>query len=153
MTDPEIVLARLPYHRVMLAQPTYRWWRPLVAVLLTGVFFLGVSLLIAIPVFVVQSAVLAGALALVVHGLAVALLRDRWAGRAAWLAAFLVVLGGGMGWMRLVGDLANGLGGAWTLLMTHAYDNEWLSGWPYFSVPSVMTTGLLVHRATTIGLP
>jgi CAAX amino terminal protease family. len=53
VTDPEIVLARLPYHRVMLAQPTYRWWRPLVAVLLTGVFFLGVSLLIAIPVFIV----------------------------------------------------------------------------------------------------
>jgi hypothetical protein len=109
--------------------------------------------LFAVPVFIVQSAVLAGALALVVHGLAVALLRDRWAGWAAWLAAFLVVLGGGMGWMRLVGDLANGMGGAWDLLMTHAYDNEWLSGWPYFSVPSVMTTGLLVHRATTAGLP
>jgi hypothetical protein len=37
--------------------------------------------------------------------------------------------------------------------MIHAYDNEWLSGWPYFSIPSVMTTGLLVHRATTAGLP
>jgi hypothetical protein len=109
--------------------------------------------LFAVPVFIVHSALLAGALALVVHGLALALLRDRWAGRAAWVAAFLVVLGGGLGWIRLVGDLANGLGGAWDLLMVHAYDNEWLSEWPYFSIPSVMTTGLLVHRATTAGLP
>ena len=106
--------------------------------------------LFAVPVFIVHSALLAGALALVVHGLALALLRDRWAGRAAWLAAFLVVIGGGLGWIRLVGDLANGLGSAWDLLMIHAYDNEWLSGWPYFSIPSVMTTGLLVHRATII---
>jgi hypothetical protein len=109
--------------------------------------------LFAVPVFVVHSALLAGALALLVHGLAIALLRDRWARRAAWLAAFLVVIGGGLGWIRLVGDLATGLGTAGDLLMIHAYDNEWLSGWPYFSIPSVMTTGLLVHRATTAGLP
>jgi hypothetical protein len=55
--------------------------------------------------------------------------------------------------MRLVGDLANGRGPLWDLLMTHAYDNQWLTDWPYFSIPSVMTTGLLVHRATTAGLP
>jgi hypothetical protein len=109
--------------------------------------------LFAVPVFIVHSAVLAGVLALVVHGLALVLVRDRWARRVAWLAAFLVVIGGGLGWIRLVGDLANGLGNAWDLLMIHAYDNEWLSGWPYFSIPSVMTTGLLVHRATTAGLP
>ena len=109
--------------------------------------------LFAIPVFIVHSAILAGALALVVHGLALSLFRDRWAGRAAWLAVFLVILGGGLGWIRLVGDLANGMGGAWDLLLIHAYDNEWLSEWPYFSIPSVMTTGLLVHRATTAGLP
>ena len=109
--------------------------------------------LFAIPVFIVHSAVLAGALALVVHGLALSLFRDRWAVRAAWLAVFLVILGGGLGWIRLVGDLASGLGEAWDLLLIHAYDNEWLSEWPYFSIPSVMTTGLLVHRATTAGLP
>lgn len=51
--QPEIAIARLPYHRLLLAQPTYRWWRPLVAVLLTAVFFIGVSILVAIPVFVV----------------------------------------------------------------------------------------------------
>jgi hypothetical protein len=109
--------------------------------------------LFAIPVFIVQSALLAGALALVVHGLALTLVRGRWARRTAWIAVFLVVFGGGLGWVRLVGDLGNGLGAAWDLLMVHAYDNEWLSEWPYFSIPSVMTTGLLVHRATTVGLP
>jgi hypothetical protein len=109
--------------------------------------------LFAIPVFIVQSALLAGALALVVHGLARTLVRGRLARRAAWVAVFLVVFGGGFGWIRLVGDLGNNLGGAWDLLMTHAYDNQWLSDWPYFSIPSVMTTGLLVHRATTVGLP
>jgi hypothetical protein len=109
--------------------------------------------LFAIPVFIVQSALLAGALALVVHGLALTLIRGRLGRRAAWVAVFLVVFGGGLGWIRLVGDLGNELGAAWDLLMTHAYDNQWLSDWPYFSIPSVMTTGLLVHRATTVGLP
>ena len=107
----------------------------------------------AVPAFVVQSALLAGSLALVVHGLALALVRDWSARRTALLATVLVVLGGGLGWMRLVGDLANGQGAPWDLLMTHAYDNQWLTGWPYFSIPSVMTTGLLVHRATAAGLP
>jgi hypothetical protein len=107
----------------------------------------------AIPVFAAQSALLAGALALVVHGLALALVRDWSARRTAFLATLLVVLGGGLGWTRLVGDLATGQGAPWALLMTHAYDNQWLTDWPYFSIPSVMTTGLLVHRATTAGLP
>ena len=107
----------------------------------------------AVPVFVAQSALLAGALALIVHGLALALVRDWSARRTAVLATLLVVLGGGLGWTRLVGDLATGQGAPWDLLMTHAYDNQWLTDWPYFSIPSVMTTGLLVHRATTAGLP
>ncbi|MGH2484248.1 MAG: hypothetical protein ACRDE9_07310 [Candidatus Limnocylindria bacterium] len=107
----------------------------------------------AVPVFVAQSALLAGALALIVHGLALALFRDWSARRTAVLATLLVVLGGGLGWTRLVGDLATGQGAPWDLLMTHAYDNQWLTDWPYFSIPSVMTTGLLVHRATTAGLP
>jgi hypothetical protein len=51
MTDVDIV--ELPYHRLYRAQPTYRWWRPLVAILMTAVFFLGVSILVAIPVFVI----------------------------------------------------------------------------------------------------
>jgi len=107
----------------------------------------------AVPAFVVQSALLAGSLALVVHGLVLALVRDWSARRTAILAVLLVVLGGGLGWMRLVGDLASGQGAPWDLLMIHAYDNQWLTEWPYFSIPSVMTTGLLVHRATAAGLP
>jgi membrane protease YdiL (CAAX protease family) len=51
VTAVEIV--ELPYQRLYRAQPTYRWWRPLVAILMTAVFFLGVSLVVAIPVFVV----------------------------------------------------------------------------------------------------
>lgn len=51
--EPRLEIARLPYHRLLHAQPTYRWWRPLVAVALTGVFFITVSILVAIPVFIV----------------------------------------------------------------------------------------------------
>lgn len=51
MSNVDIV--ELPYHRLYRAQPTYRWWRPLVAILMTAVFFLGVSIVVAIPVFVV----------------------------------------------------------------------------------------------------
>lgn len=50
-TEPTIV--ELPYHRLFRAQPNYRWWRPLVAILLTAIFFFAVSFLIAIPVMVV----------------------------------------------------------------------------------------------------
>lgn len=49
----ELAIVELPYHRLYRAQPTYRWWRPLIAVLLTAVFFLGVSILVAIPLFIV----------------------------------------------------------------------------------------------------
>ncbi len=107
----------------------------------------------AIPSFVVSSAILAGALALLVHGLGRALLRGRGARRAAVLAAVLVVFGGGLGWMRLVGDLANGFGDLPDLVIRNSYDNSWLTEWPFFRIPSVMGTGLLVHRATTAGLP
>jgi membrane protease YdiL (CAAX protease family) len=48
-----LTIVELPYHRLYRAQPTYRWWRPLVAVLMTAVFFLGVSILLAIPVFLI----------------------------------------------------------------------------------------------------
>ncbi|MGH2462901.1 MAG: hypothetical protein ACRDFZ_04650 [Candidatus Limnocylindria bacterium] len=126
----------------------YHWFADFHAALLAAA-----AGLFAVPAFVIQSALLAGSLALVVHGLALALVRDWSARRAAFLAVLLVVLGGGLGWMRLLGDLANGQGAPWDLMMTNTYDNQWLTDWPYFSIPSVMTTGLLVHRATTAGLP
>ncbi len=110
--------------------------------------------LFAIPAFVVSSAILAAALALLVHGLAHALLPGRGARRAALVAAALVVLGGGLGWIRLVGDVSAGLGDPLALIARNSYDNAWLTeSPPYFRIPSVMGTGLLVHRATTAGLP
>jgi len=107
----------------------------------------------AVPSFVISSAILAGALALLVHGLARNLLRGRGASRAALLAVVLVIFGGGLGWIRLVGDFANGVGDLPTLVLHNSYDNSWLTEWPFFRIPSVMGTGLLVHRATTAGLP
>jgi hypothetical protein len=107
----------------------------------------------AVPSFVVSSAILAGALALLVHGLSRTLLRGRGARRAAVLAAVLVIFAGGLGWMRLLGDMANGFGDLPTLVLDNSYDNSWLTDWPFFRIPSVMGTGLLVHRATTAGLP
>jgi hypothetical protein len=116
----------------------------------------------AVPSFVLSSGILAGSLALLVHGLGRRLLRGREARRAALLAAALVVFGGGLGWVRLVGDLVNGTtvggqlvapGDLFGLISENSYDNAWLTDWPYFRIPSVMGTGLLVHRATTAGLP
>jgi hypothetical protein len=107
----------------------------------------------AIPSFVVSSAILSGALALLVHGLARTVLRGGGARRAALLAVVLVIFAGGLGWMRLVGDLANGFGDLPNLVTHNSYDNSWLTEWPFFRIPSVMGTGLLVHRATTAGLP
>jgi hypothetical protein len=114
--------------------------------------------LFGVPAFVVSSAVLAGALALLVHGLARRMLRGRGARRAAILAAVLVLLGGGFGWVRLVSETAAGYGDPLTLIRLHSYDNSWYDAagqvsWPFFRIPSVMGTGLLVHRATTVGLP
>ncbi|MDQ2853336.1 MAG: hypothetical protein M3R32_00570 [Chloroflexota bacterium] len=112
----------------------------------------------AIPSFVVSSAILAGALALLVHGLARTLLHGHGVRRAALLATVLVVIGGGLGWIRLVGDVTAGFGDPVALVSKHSYDNSWYdaagqASWPFFRIPSVMGTGLLVHRATTAGLP
>jgi hypothetical protein len=109
--------------------------------------------LFAIPAFIVSSAILAAALALLVHGFARFLLRGAGARRAALLAAVLAVFAGGMGYIRLIGDLANGQGNLMTLVTQNSYDNQWLTNWPYFRIPSVMGTGILVHRATVAGLP
>jgi hypothetical protein len=110
--------------------------------------------LFAIPAFVCSSAILAGALALIVHGLARQLLgAERRRRRAALLAAVLVVFAGGLGYVRFIADLAAGTTDPLTLISTTGYDNQWLTGWPYFRIPSVMGTGLLPHRATTAGLP
>ena len=110
--------------------------------------------LFSVPAMVVQSSVLAGALTLLIFSLARALVRGRESRRVAALAAVLGVFGGGLGYIRFIGDLTvPGAAPALELISTTSYDNQWLTGWPYFRIPSVMGTGLLVHRATTAGLP
>jgi hypothetical protein len=126
----------------------YHWFADLHAAIVAraaGIF--------AIPSFVFSSAVLTGALALLVHDLGRAVLYGRGGRRAALMAMVIVVLAGGFGWVRLVGDIANGFGDLPYLVTHNSYDNSWLTEWPYFRIPSVMGTGLLVHRATTAGLP
>lgn len=108
--------------------------------------------LFSVPAMIVQSSVLAGALALLAFSLARRLVRDRGR-RVGALAAILVIFGGGLGYVRLIGDVANGLGDPLELIARNSYDNQWLTEWPYFRIPSVMGTGLLAHRATTAGLP
>ena len=101
---------------------------------------------------VIQSAVLAGSLALLAFSLARRLtLAQR--SRIGVLAATLAVFAGGLGYLRFFGDLTAGLGGPVELIAANSYDNQWLTEWPYFRIPSVMATGLLAHRATTAGLP
>lgn len=113
--------------------------------------------LFAIPAMVVGSAVGAAALALCVHGLTRRLVGGIGARRVALLAVVLAVFAGGLGWTRLVSDLAAD-GNAVALVTHNSYDNFWYDSagavsWPYFRIPSVMGTGLLVHRATALGLP
>ena len=103
-----------------------------------------------IPVYFASSALFAGVLALVVWTLATCLTGER---RVATIATILVVFGGGMGWIRLVGDLIAGGSNIVDLLSHTSYDNTWIDGWPWFKVASIFGTGFLPHRATTLGLP
>ena len=103
-----------------------------------------------IPVYLVTSALFAGALALVTWELAFRLTRST---RVALIATVLVLFGGGMGWIRLAIDLANGAGDLLFLVARYSYDNSWDPDPPFFHIASVFGTGLLAHRATTLGLP
>jgi hypothetical protein len=114
--------------------------------------------LFSVEAMVVQSTVMAAALALIVYALARALVPGRWSRRAALIAAILAVFGGGMGYVRFIGDMTAGLGSPLDLIANNSYDNIWYDAagqvsWPYFRIPSVMGTGFLAHRATTVGLP
>ncbi|MFP5342012.1 MAG: hypothetical protein ACLGIJ_03665 [Candidatus Limnocylindria bacterium] len=103
-----------------------------------------------IPVFLASSAIMAGCLALVVWSLALVLTRAR---RVATIATILVCAGGGMGWLRLIGDVIAGGASVPELVVSTPYDNSWADGWPFFRIASIFGTGFLPHRATTFGLP
>ena len=103
-----------------------------------------------IPVFIVSSALMAGALTLVAWELARHLTGSR---HAATIATLLILTGGGMGWIRLVIDVQAGVGSAWELVQRFPYDNTWEAGSPEFKIASILGTGLFPHRATTFGLP
>ncbi len=124
---------------------TYHWFADFHGAITSTVA--GVDL---IPVYFLTSALFAAVLALVVWGLAVLLTGSR---RVATIATFLVCFGGGMGWIRLVGDLIAGGTNVVDLISHISYDNTWVDGWPWFKIASIFGTGFLPHRATTLGLP
>jgi hypothetical protein len=103
-----------------------------------------------IAVYFATSALFAGVMALVVWALALRLTGDR---RVAAIATILVCLGGGLGWFRLVGDVLAGNPDVGSLIAQNPYDNSWEDGWPFFRIASVLGTGFLPHRASTLGLP
>jgi len=103
-----------------------------------------------IPVFFLSSALLAGTTALLSWALGLQLTANR---RVAVVAAILVCFAGGMGWLRLAGDVIAGGASIPDLIVQHDYDNSWADGWPWFRIASVFGTGFLPHRATTFGLP
>jgi hypothetical protein len=125
---------------------TYHWFADFHGAIASSVA--GVDL---IRVYFATSALFAGVLALVTWALAVQLTGAR---RVATIAAILVCFGGGLGWIRLVGDLIATPGAnVVDLVSTTSYDNTWVDGWPWFKVASIFSTGFLPHRATTLGLP
>ena len=89
-------------------------------------------------------------MALLVWSLALRLTGDR---RVAAVATLLACLGGGMGWLRLVGDVIAGDADIVGLITQNPYDNSWADGWPFFRIASVLGTAFLPHRASTLGLP
>jgi hypothetical protein len=124
---------------------TYHWFADL-----HGAITSSVAGLDLIWVYFATSAVFASVMALLVWTLALRLTGDR---RVAAIAAVLACLGGGMGWMRLVGDVLAGSPDVAALLTQNPYDNSWEDGWPFFRIASVLGTAFLPHRASTLGLP
>ncbi len=124
---------------------TYHWFADFhgaVASSVAGVDIIGV--------YFATSALFASVMALLVWALALRLTGDR---RVAAIATVLTCLGGGMGWLRLVGDVLAGNPDVASLVTQNPYDNSWADGWPFFRIASVLGTAFLPHRASTLGLP
>ncbi len=124
---------------------TYHWFADFHGAIASSVA--GVDI---IGVYFLTSALFAGMLALLVWELARQLTGN---GLVATIATILVCFGGGMGWLRLGADILAGSGDVVGLVTRNPYDNSWAEGWPYFRIASIFGTGLLPHRATTLGLP
>ena len=124
---------------------TYHWFADFHGAITSTVAGVGL-----IDVYFLTSALFAGVLALVVWALAEQLTGRR---SVATIAAILVCAGGGLGWIRLVGDVLAGDSDIVGLVGRTSYDNTWIDGWPYFKIASIFGTGFLPHRATTLGLP
>jgi hypothetical protein len=124
---------------------TYHWFADLHGAITSTVA--GVDI---IGVYFVTSALFAGVLALVVWALAFQLTSRR---SVATIAAIIVCATGGLGWIRLVGDVIAGDWDVVAMVGRTSYDNTWIDGWPYFKIASIFSTGFLPHRATTLGLP
>ena len=124
---------------------TYHWFADFHGAITSTVAGVGL-----IPVYFLTSALFAGVLALVVWALALRLARSR---AVAAIATVIVCATGGLGWIRLVGDVIAGNTDIMKMVGTTSYDNTWIAGWPYFKIASVFGTGFLPHRATTFGLP
>jgi hypothetical protein len=103
-----------------------------------------------VQVYFLTSALFAAVLALLVWTLAFCLTRRR---SVATIATILVCFTGGMGWLRLIGDLIAGGSSVVDLVTQGSYDNSWAGEWPFFRIASMLSTGFLPHRATTLGLP
>ena len=103
-----------------------------------------------IGVYFLTSSLFAGVLALVVWALAMQLTARR---SVATISAIIACATGGLGWIRLVGDVIADKGDVLGLVAHWSYDNTWADGWPYFKIASIFSTGFLPHRATTLGLP
>jgi hypothetical protein len=129
---------------------TYHWFGDFHAAILASVA--NVDLL---AVFFISNGILAASFVLLVWELARRMTGER---RIAYIAAILALFGGGMGWIRLPGDLMagnliDGKGDFLTLITNNPYDNTWAGGWPFFKIASVLGTGFEPHRATAYGLP
>ena len=96
---------------------TYHWFADFHGAIASTVAGLDI-----IPVYFASSALFAAVLALVVWALAIRLTGDR---RVASIATILVVAGGGLGWIRLVGDVMAGAGNPLDLVSRISYDNTW----------------------------
>jgi hypothetical protein len=124
---------------------TYHWFADFHGAITSTVA--GVDL---IGVYFLTSALFAGVLALVTYALALVLSARR---SVATIATIIVCATGGLGWIRLVGDVIAGNSDVMTMVGTTSYDNTWIAGWPFFKIASIFSTGFLPHRATTLGLP